>query len=143
MKRAVTILALSILGLGLTGCATIVKDKSDTVTILTPNCPAGTSCKISNKKGSWVVQTPNTITVPKSDDSLLVICSTPDGREISGSLESKDGGMIWGNILFGGIIGAVVDARTDASRDYGDSIVLPLCEANADETSETGETEKN
>ena len=51
--------------------------------------------------------------------------------------------MIWGNILFGGIIGAVVDARTDASRDYGDSIVLPLCETNEDETGEAGETEKN
>lgn len=128
MKTAITAVAAAAL---LSGCATIVKDKSDTVSILTPDCPAGTKCQVSNKKGSWEILTPHTISVPKSDDPLVVSCSTPDGREMKGELKSTEGGMIWGNLLFGGIIGVVWDAHTDASREYGDMIALPLCAGDA------------
>ena len=124
MKRVAIALAMTTL---LQGCATIVKDKSDTVTVFTPGCPAGTKCKISNKRGSWIIQTPNTVSVPKSDDKLVIECSTPDGREMEGYLKSEGGNMIWGNIIFGGIIGAIVDSNTDAHREYDDSITIPLC----------------
>ena len=30
------------------GCSTIVQDKSDTIGVQTPGCPAGTSCTFSN-----------------------------------------------------------------------------------------------
>ena len=111
-----------------TGCSTIVQDKSDTIGVQTPGCPAGTSCTFSNKKGSWIVQTPGTITIPKSDDTLHVDCRTPDGRQQNAQMQSDFGGMFWGNIIFGGGVGMIADAHTDAHRNYPESLVVPLCQ---------------
>ena len=110
------------------GCSTIVRDKSDTIGVQTPGCPAGTSCTFSNKKGSWIVQTPGTLTIPKSDDTLHVVCRTPDGRQQNAQIQSDFGGMFWGNIIFGGGIGMIADAHTDAHRNYQESLVVPLCQ---------------
>ena len=44
------------------------------------------------------------------------------------SANSEFGGMFWGNILFGGGIGMIADANTDAHREYPASIVVPGCQ---------------
>ena len=111
----------------LSGCATVTQDKSDTISVSTPGCPTDTYCTFSNKKGQWQVRPPATLTIPKSDDALKVECKSPDGRTASAQMESSLGGMFWGNILFGGAIGMIADAHTDAHREYGSSIVIPLC----------------
>ena len=116
-------MALTALG----GCSTIVSDKTATIAVQAPNCPPGTVCTFSHKKGSWTVQPPGTLTIPKSDDTLHVSCRTPDGRQLTHSAESEFGGMFWGNILFGGGIGMIADANTDAHREYPSSLVIPGC----------------
>lgn len=118
--------AVSLVAL-LSGCATIVSDKTATISVDAPDCPPGTVCTLTNKKGSWTVQPPGTITIPKSDDTLQVNCRTPSGQQLVQSGESRLGGMFWGNIIFGGGIGMIADANTDAHREYPASIVVPGC----------------
>ena len=113
--------------MALSGCSTIVSDKTATIAVQAPNCPQGTVCTFSHKKGSWSVQPPATLTIPKSDDTLHILCKTPRGKTITHSAASQFGGMFWGNLLFGGGIGMIADANTDAHREYPTSISIPGC----------------
>ena len=110
------------------GCSSIVNEKSTGINIDAPGCPSGTECTLKNKKGEYVASVPTHMTISKSDDPLHIECRTPDGRIYANAAESKMGKMIWGNILFGGGIGAIVDAHTDAHRIYPHTIKVPMCE---------------
>lgn len=119
----ITILSL----IAISGCSSIVSERMATINVQAPGCPPGTICTLTHKKGSWDMQPPGTITIPKSDDLLRVQCRTPDGKQIYQTLNSEFGGMFWGNIIFGGGIGMIVDADTDAHREYPASIVISGC----------------
>ena len=105
-----------------------MNEKTSTINVDAPGCPDGTQCTLKHKKGQYQVQVPGVLTIPKSDDPLHITCRTRDGRVYVNAADSKMGGMIWGNIIFGGGIGAVVDAHTDAHRIYPHSIKIPMCE---------------
>ena len=109
----------------LSGCATVMHgNEGENVMVNTSGCPVETKCTLTNKKGSWQVEPPGSVSVHKSDDTLHVRCRTPAGEEVVGALDSEMTGTIFGNIIIGGGIGAIVDANTDAHRKYGDSITI-------------------
>ena len=125
MKTLTALLLLAVSALS--GCASVLQDEEATIAFAAPGCPEETECTLRNKKGSWSLMVPGTITIPKSDDTLHVTCRTPDGRRHSAAMESKFGGSFWGNVILGGGIGMIVDANTDAHRHYDTSIVLDFC----------------
>jgi uncharacterized protein YceK len=104
------------------GCASIVTGQNQALSVETASADgksvAGASCKLVNDKGQWFVQSPGSVTVQRSYNDLNVTCSR-DGEEpgvvIARSLTKA---MAFGNILFGGLIGAAVDAGTGAAYDY-------------------------
>jgi uncharacterized protein YceK len=112
------------------GCASIVNGQNQSLSVQTRSKAgaqvAGASCKLSNDKGVWFVTTPGTTTVHRSYESLQLSCEK-DGFE-SGLLSSKSStkGMAFGNILFGGVIGAGVDISTGAAYDYPEMIVVEM-----------------
>lgn len=109
----------------LTGCASIVDGSNQPLSVITPGCK-GASCEVSNDKGRWFVQeTPGSVTVHRSYNDLIVKC-TKDQTVNVATVPSKTKGMAFGNILFGGIIGAGVDASTGAAYDYPTEINVPL-----------------
>ena len=121
MRCVFTILAAMLAN----GCATVLQgNEGENVMVNTVGCPAGTKCRLSNKKGNWEVEPPGSVSVHKSDDTLHVRCRTPQGQEVVGALDSEMTGSIFGNIILGGGIGAIVDANTDAHRKYGDAITI-------------------
>ena len=113
--------------IAVTGCSSIVNEKTASISVDSPGCPAGTECTLKHKKGEYRVRTPGHVTVQKSDDPLQIDCRSPDGRAYVNAAESKMGSMIWGNIIFGGGVGAIVDAHTDAHRIYPHTIKVPMC----------------
>lgn len=121
MKTDFLLLGLVIL----TGCATIVKGTSQTIAISTPPV-AGANCKINNGDGLWYVITPGTVTVPKSNDALMMQCVKPDYAESNGAINAKVEPWVLGNILIGGIIGLVVDIATGALHTYPNDYALPM-----------------
>jgi len=120
----VTLAALAAVMLfGLQGCASVTKGTKDTIQVQVSNCSNPMDCTATNKKGTWTFTAPGPVTFKKSDQDLIIACND-GGSILTRSLRPTRGGMIWGNVLIGGIIGGGVDAMTDAHWDMADSLIL-------------------
>jgi len=128
MKNQGVILA-SVLSVLATGCASIVNGQNQSVSVDTRyqgNQVAGAGCQLSNNKGTWYVTSPGSTTVQRSYEDLAVKCEkegTPVGIV---SAKSSTKAMAFGNIIFGGIIGAGVDIASGAAYDYPNLITVQL-----------------
>jgi hypothetical protein len=112
----------AILGISsLTGCASIVSGTSQVVSVETLHSSgnvAGATCKLENDKGVYYVTTPGTVTVHRAYGDMNVKCEKPGFDAGLASVKSSTKAMMAGNIVFGGFIGAGVDAASGAAYDY-------------------------
>lgn len=109
----------------LSGCASIVSGVNQSITVDTPGCAAA-SCKLTNDKGEWAVTTPGSVVVHRAYGPLSIVCTKEGFPSATTTANSTTKGMAFGNILFGGVIGAGVDMGTGAAYDYPNSIMLPM-----------------
>jgi hypothetical protein len=126
-------LCLGGLSLGIvltTGCASIVGGTNQPISVetrsVTGETVAGANCKLENPKGTWYVTTPGSVTVHRAYDDLSISCTKAGEQPGIASAKSSTKGMAFGNILFGGIIGAGVDTATGAAYDYPTLITVQL-----------------
>ena len=107
--------------LALSGCASITGSTGQSVSVETRSQTqqvSGASCELANSKGKWFVTTPGSVQIRRSNDDLIVIC-TKEGLEPGrASVVSETKGSMFGNILFGGGIGAIVDHNSGAAYEY-------------------------
>ena len=121
MKYCFAAVAISLLS----GCASIVSGTNQSVTVDTPGCVAA-ACKLTNDKGAWAVTTPGSVVVHRAYGPLSIVC-TKDGYPSAASMvTSTTKGMAFGNLIFGGVIGAGVDMSTGAAYDYPTAIMVPM-----------------
>jgi len=114
------------------GCASIVNGQNQTVSVETRTGGgpvAGASCKLSNDKGVWFVTTPGSTTVHRSFEDLSVKCEKESLEPGLVSVKSGTKAMAFGNIIFGGVIGAGVDVATGAAYDYPPLITVTMGES--------------
>lgn len=113
-----------------TGCASIVSGTSQPVSVETRSSSgaalAGASCKLTNNKGTWFVTTPGSTTVNRSYEALNVRCEKEGADPGQSVINSSTKGMAFGNILFGGPIGAGVDMASGAAYDYPNLITVMM-----------------
>jgi hypothetical protein len=120
----------------LCGCASIVNGQTQVVSVKTLAQGAEISkadCTMLNNKGTWYVTTPGTVSIHRSYQDLHITCKKDGLDPGTATVKSSTKGMAFGNILFGGVIGAGVDAGTGAAYDYpqlisvtmGETIVSP------------------
>ena len=114
----------------LTGCASIVSGTNQPVSVET-HMPdgsqlAGASCKLSNNKGTWFVTTPGSTTVHRSFEDLSVLCEKDKVASGMMMIKSSTKPMAFGNIIFGGVIGAGVDVASGAAYDYPNLIKVRM-----------------
>ena len=121
MRKFVLLAAL----VGLTSCSSIVNESHLPIN-LSFSDNSGGECALRNKRESYQTQIPASVLVRRSDDPLVYDCTTSDGRKANGSINSKVGQTMAGNIIFGGGIGAVIDANNDMHREYPGSFVIPV-----------------
>ncbi len=111
------------------GCASIVSGHNQSLSVVSKHRDAdhsGARCTLVNDKGTWYATTPGTVTVRRSFDPLTVTC-TADGTEPgSTKVKSTTKAMAFGNILFGGFIGAGVDVSTGAAFDYPEILTVHM-----------------
>lgn len=124
-----TALVASIATIILPGCASIVSGSNQSLSVETRNkgmAMSGAQCKLSNDKGSWFITSPGSTTIHRSREDMSVKCER-DGHEPGlASVKSTTKGMAFGNILFGGIIGAGVDIANGAAFDYPTLITVEM-----------------
>lgn len=108
------------------GCATIFTGTSDKLTVSVPGCEQA-SCKAFNSVGEWPVDPEaREVVVRKHESALMVVCETQGLEPVAVSVPPDIEGWVWGNILLGGVIGALVDLGTDGLYTYGDSVEVPM-----------------
>ncbi len=125
LKNSIFIIALAAVITLLPGCASIVNGTSQSVSVDTGRV-VGATCSLQNNKGLWYVnQTPGTVTVNRSYQNLFVNCKK-SGLHGSRSFASKTKPMAFGNIIFGGAIGAGVDMADGAAYDYPNHMTVAM-----------------
>jgi hypothetical protein len=145
------------------GCATITKDAKQSVQIETfdkNNQPIeGVKCTAENERGKWTTLTPGFVSVHRSSQNLLVNCEKENEVAGRGTVISRVNGGMFGNIVFGGGIGAIIDHNKGTAYTYpswlrivmGDSLVYdkkdekensPVIGKNTVTETQTAETAK-
>lgn len=117
----------------MTGCASITSEKTQPLAITTHSedgkLVEHAKCSLKNDKGSWEVETPGTVTVHRSAEDLIVDCKKDGMTDGLARGVSRAAGGMWGNIVFGGGIGAVIDHNTGAGYNYPDDIPVKMGES--------------
>jgi hypothetical protein len=119
-RASLSVIAIAALS-SLTGCASIVSGTSQVVSVETMHSSGnvvGAMCKLQNDKGVYYVTTPGTVTVHRAYGDMNVKCEKPGFDAGLATVKSSTKGMMAGNIVFGGFIGAGVDAASGAAYDY-------------------------
>ena len=123
--RQLVVISLTLQTL-LTGCASITKDSNQPVKIETysKNNAAinGAKCTAKNERGEWVATAPGNLVVHRSGDNLSVICEKEGEQPGHATVVSRANGGMFGNILFGGGIGAIIDHNKGTAYSYPDWI---------------------
>lgn len=121
LLRSTLSLAVLAFVANLAGCASIVSGTSQIVSVETHQPSGkvdGASCKLENEKGVYYVTTPGTVTVRRAYGDMTVRCEKPGMEAGIASIKSSTKGMAFGNVIFGGVIGAGVDVASGAAYDY-------------------------
>jgi hypothetical protein len=84
----------------------------------------GATCRLSNDRGSVNVTAPGIATVHRSGQPLDVSCRKDGATIVQQSFPASTRGMVWGNIVFGGIIGVVIDYSNGAAHKYASQLRL-------------------
>ena len=113
------------------GCSTITQSETQPLSLTASyqDKPVDAECRLKNDKGSWDAKAPSNINVRKSNEDLEVNCKKegmPDGLL---KAVSRAAGSMFGNIIFGGGIGAIIDHSKGTGYDYPDQLPVKMGES--------------
>ena len=113
------------------GCASITQSDSQSVAISASylDKPVDADCKLTNDRGAWDAKAPAMVIVRKSGEDLNVTCKKegmPDGLI---KAVSRAAGSMFGNILIGGGIGAMIDHSSGKGYNYPDQLPVKMGES--------------
>ena len=113
------------------GCSTITQSEGQSLALTATyeGKPVDPTCQLKNDKGSWDSKAPANVTVRKSGEDLEVTCKKegmPDGLL---KAISRAAGSMFGNIIFGGGIGALIDHSKGTGYDYPDQLPVKMGES--------------
>lgn len=83
-------------------------------------------CDLSNDEGAWTVLTPGSVMIHRSNKPLSVKCQKTGYIQDYSSVDSKTKANMWGNIIIGGGIGALIDHNNGAAYEYPDVVRIPM-----------------
>ena len=121
--------------ISLTACSTITGSGSNqSISVQTyaanGNEVDGVKCDMTNDEGTWFVVTPGSTSVHRSNKDLQVACKKTGLDVGSASVVSRTKGNMFGNILLGGGIGAVIDHNNGTAYEYPGLIKIYMGQAN-------------
>ena len=112
------------------GCASITGSEIQNVALRAKTDQgadvAKADCELQNDKGRWKALTPGFVAVQRSAEDLLVTCTKEGHKQGMLRAISRAAGGMFGNIIFGGGIGAIIDHNKGTGYDYPDSLVVEM-----------------
>ncbi len=129
MKKLATV-GVSISALLLSGCASVTGSPNQSVSVQT-RMPTGkdvvgSACELSNNKGKWFVTTPGSVSIHRSNDDLQVVCMKEGMDPGRAAVVSETKGSMFGNIILGGGIGAIIDHNNGSAYEYPSLIQIVM-----------------
>ena len=95
------------------------------MTVKTPSSEV--QCKLQNKEGGFVVgSSPETLTIETAFTEVTIICKKDGYKDTSSSVRNSYRGIVWGNVILGGVIGCAVDRSSGATCHYPSIATLVL-----------------
>lgn len=129
--QGANVFAVLAVAAAVSGCSSITQSEMQplSLTATYEGKPVEADCKINNDKGNWTARTPSNVSVRKSNEDLEVACKKegmPDGilKAIS-----RAAGSMFGNIIFGGGIGAIIDHNKGTGYDYPNQLPVKMGES--------------
>ncbi len=145
-NRSGGLAAIAVIALGaLSGCASVTSERARTLEVETQDLGGrqvpGADCVLRNSNGEWRVHTPGRTLVAGASDSLVVRCEHKEHAPGHANVISSAKMEMFGNLIVGGVIGAVIDHSTGAGYEYpplvsvrlGDSVVIKATRSYRDE----------
>ncbi|MBI5898093.1 MAG: hypothetical protein HZB40_02575 [Rhodocyclales bacterium] len=116
----------------LSGCASITSSEIQTVSVST-RTSAGVpvekaNCSLKNDKGTWDTTSPAFVAIRRSAEDLVVECRKAGIADGFLRAISRAAGGMWGNVIFGGGIGALIDHNKGTGYDYPNELQVKMGE---------------
>lgn len=129
--KTVTYVFAVIASISSVACSTITQSDSQSLSLTATyeGKPVDPTCQLKNDKGSWDSKAPANVSVRKSGEDLEVTCKKegmPDGLL---KAISRAAGSMFGNIIFGGGVGAIIDHSKGTGYDYPDQLPVKMGES--------------
>jgi uncharacterized protein YceK len=109
-------------GVLLSGCASVVNDATHPMKLETKTeagaMVSGAECRLTNDYGTATVRSGETTQVRRSNKDLDIVCKDPNNPDASARAISRANGGMWGNIILGGGIGAIIDHNKGTAYTY-------------------------
>lgn len=106
----------------LSGCASVTGSTTQAISIQSRAANGKeikeAQCDLVNKRGTYFISTPGTLTISRSNDNLMVTCRKDGFDNGRATVVSDTKGSMFGNILLGGGIGAIVDHNNGSAYEY-------------------------
>lgn len=127
------------------GCATITSSEMQTVTLTTKTSKGEVvdkaKCTLKNERGSWQAESPGAVAVRRSSEDLIVECKKEGHTDGMLRAISRAAGGMFGNIILGGGIGALIDHSKGTGYDYPDNLPVRMGEVITVDRRETSPEE--
>lgn len=108
--------------LAFTGCASVMNDSTHPMKVETKTeagqIVTGADCKLTNDYGSVSVKSGDTAQVRRSSKDLDIVCRHPDNPDATARAISRANAGMFGNIILGGGIGAIIDHNKGTAYTY-------------------------
>jgi len=115
-------LTIVLAALAATGCASIVNDTTHPMKIEAKNSAGaqvnGADCKVTNDYGTTSLKSGDTTQVRRSSKDLDIVCRDPQNPDANARAISRANGGMFGNIVLGGGIGAIIDHNKGTAYTY-------------------------
>jgi hypothetical protein len=112
MRKAIVVALAATIVVGTSSCASIVSGTKQSVTVTSD--PPGAEISIDGKAAG---KTPLAVDLRRKEDHVIKGFKEGVG-EATVTTTSTSNGWIWGNLLFGGIIGIIIDVSNGAAKRF-------------------------
>ena len=130
MNKTVLVVMVTISAFA-SGCSTLTGEgTSQNLSVMTYTTEnkdlTGASCELKNDEGTWTAVTPATVMVRRSNKDLMVKCIKSGFADARANVVSKTKANMWGNIIVGGGIGAIIDHSNGSAYQYPPTLKLTM-----------------
>jgi len=129
IRRAAVRIAFAAAALGLGGCATVMNDATHPLKIETKTeageTVTGAECKVTNDYHmAQELKSGSVMQVRRSATDLDIVCRQAGQPDATAKAISRPNAGLFGNIILGGVIGAVIDHSRGSAYTYPTWLVL-------------------